>query len=281
MTRPGARVTLGKFPQEAIALRPAPSPLIFLHIPKAGGTTLQDIVVRQYRAGKGFRFTGDLNQLAQFEAMPQEERDGFDVLLGHVHFGLHERLSRPALYMTMLRDPVDRIVSHYYFVKARKEHYLHKAIIEKGMSLKEYAEKRACIEVDNDQVRWLCARPHKAVPIGKVSREMVEEAKWNLAHSISVVGLVERFEESLCCFGRAFGWADVSYGGRKNVTPDRPPLEEISEEAIRTIREVNRYDVELYGLARALFEEQMLRLGVLPGSVPEWQGTAQPELAGA
>lgn len=237
-------------------------------------------MVRHYKAGRGFRFTGDLKQLEEFKNKPLDERDAYDVLLGHVHFGLHEWISRPALYMTMLRDPVDRIVSHYYFVKAKPEHYLHKLIIGKGMSLQEYAEKRACVEVDNDQVRWLCARPHSAVPIGKVPREMVDEAKWNLENSISVLGLVERFEESLCCFGRAFGWSDVSYGGRKNVTPDRPPLDEIPAAAIETIRRVNRYDVELYELAKSLFEEQLLRLGVLPGSSPVSTGSAAPEPVG-
>jgi hypothetical protein len=236
--------------------------------------------VRQYKAGRGFRFTGDLKQLEEFKNRPQEERDSYDVLLGHVHFGLHEWLSRPALYMTMLRDPVDRIVSHYYFVKSKPEHYLHKVIIGKGMSLQEYAEKRACVEVDNDQVRWLCARPHSAVPIGKVNREMVDEAKWNLENSISVLGLVERFEESLRCFARAFGWTDVSYEGRKNVTPDRPPLDEIPSYAIETIRQVNRYDVELFELARALFEEQTLRLGVLPGSEPRTAASGAAEPAG-
>ncbi len=229
--------------------------------------------------GHGFRFTGAPAQLEEFKSLPQEERDKFDVLQGHVHFGIHEVLTRPALYMTMLRDPVERAVSLYYFVKSQPGHYLHKIIFNKGMGLREFAETRATIEVDNDQVRWLCARPHRAVPVGKVSRELVEEAKWNLTNSISALGLVDRFEESLCCFGRAFGWADVSYAARKNVTPDRPPLEEIPSDAIDAIREVNRFDVELYEHAKALFEEQMLKLGVPPGAVPRGRFAPQPEAA--
>jgi hypothetical protein len=233
-------------------------------------------VVRQYRTGRGFRFTGAPAQLEEWKSLPQEERDSYDVLQGHVHFGLHEWLTRPPLYMTMLRNPVDRAVSLYYFVKSQPGHYLHKLIFDKPMSLQEFAEKRVTIELDNDQTRWLCARPHKAVPPGKVSRELVEEAKWNLASSITAFGLVERFDESLCCFARAFGWSDVSYPARKNVTPDRPALEEVPEAAIEAIRHVNNCDIELYELALALFEEQMLRLEVPAGSSPARPATPEP-----
>ncbi len=258
---------------------PCPRPLIFLHLPKAGGSTLQEVIVRNYACGFGFRFTGDLDQLQAFKALPAEMRAKFDLVHGHVHFGIHEWVPDPALYMTMLRDPVDRLVSYYYFVKAHPEHYLYPKVFGGGMSLKEYALRRACIEVDNDQVRWLCARPHRAVPIGKVTREMLEEAKWNLANSITVLGLVERFDDSLRCMGAAFGWRDLSYPERKNVTPDRPPLTEVPQDAIDAIREVNRFDVELYELATALFEEQMLRLKVPGGTVVGARKEARPKAA--
>ena len=36
-----------------------PRPLVFIHIPKAAGTTLAEIIVRQYMGGRGLRFTGE------------------------------------------------------------------------------------------------------------------------------------------------------------------------------------------------------------------------------
>src|SRR6185295_12324969 len=92
-----------------------PRPLIFLHIPKAAGTTLQDFILRHYKpGGKAFRFTGHQDQLNALAAMTEAERNEIDVFAGHVHFGIHEKLSEPATYLTMLRDPVERIISHYY-----------------------------------------------------------------------------------------------------------------------------------------------------------------------
>lgn len=241
-----------------------PRPLIFLHIPKAAGSTMQEIVVRQYQGGRGYRFTGDTQQWENFKKAPLEENGRYDVLHGHVHFGVHEYLPEPATYMTMLRDPIDRVVSHYYFVLANPDHYLYSVVSGRGLSLQDYAAIRSNHELDNDQVRWLTSRHHFEVPVGGVNRAMCEEAKWNLQNAIAVVGIMERFSDSLRCLQAAFGWEDVSPPARRNVNKERPPLDQISPEAIRTIREVNRYDCELYDFAVALFEEQMVRLGLPP-----------------
>lgn len=254
------RTKFANVPTQAARARAAPAPLIFVHIPKAAGSSLQDIIVRHYQGCRGFRFTGDPERMAAFAALTQEERDGFDLLQGHVHFGLHTLLSRPATYITMLRDPVDRVVSHYHFVAANASHYLHPQI--GGLSLHEYAVTRASHELDNDQVRWLCAADHFDVPVGRVSRAMVEEAKWNLANAFEVVGLMERFDESLSCLAAAFGWRNVAAPTRKNANRHRPALQEVPQATLDSIRRINRYDVELYEFALGLFEEQLARLCV-------------------
>lgn len=242
-----------------------PRPLVFLHIPKAAGTTLEDFLLRHYLpAGKVFRFTGAPAQLAAFRGLAQEERDGFDVLSGHVHFGIDGLLSEPATYITMLRDPVERIISAYYFILAHPEHYLHTYIAGRGFTLHEYATAGLNQESDNDQVRWLTSRLHEEVPLGQVTRGMLDEAKWNLEHAVSVLGLAERFTDSLRCFAAAFGWGPVAYGKKLNTNRARPKRDQVSPQTVDAIRETNRYDLELYEFAQGLFEEQMVRLGVRP-----------------
>src|SRR5689334_9353606 len=88
-----AEPTESPAPAEPVAPLRYPRPLIFLHIPKAAGTTLQDYLLRHYfPGGKCFRFTGEDSRLAEFLALPQAERDRYDVLAGHVHFGVHTAL---------------------------------------------------------------------------------------------------------------------------------------------------------------------------------------------
>jgi hypothetical protein len=249
-------------PSEELRSRVAPAPLIFVHIPKAAGSTLQEIIVRHYQGCRGFRFTGDAERLEAFRSLSQEDRDSFDLLQGHVHFGVHELLTRPATYITMLRDPVDRVVSHFHFVTANPDHYLHRQL--GGMTLRDYAVTRASHELDNDQVRWLCAADHFDVPVGRVSRAMVEEAKWNLANAFEAIGLMERFDESLRCLSAAFGWRDTEPPAKRNANRHRPSLSDVPQETLDAIRRINRYDVELYEFAAGLFEEQVSRLLVDP-----------------
>lgn len=238
-----------------------PRPLIFLHIPKAGGSTLQDFVLSHYPGGVFYRFTGDTKQWLDFPSLSDRERGAMDAVVGHVHFGVHRYLPEPATYMTMLRDPVDRVVSHFYYVLSDPAHYLHKRIKDGGYTLLEFAITRVSHELDNDQVRWLTEAHH--FDVERVDRNLLEQAKWNLEHGIAALGLMERFDQSLRCFEAAFGWERRHVQERKNVNRERPPLSEIDPAALQAIRDVNRYDVELYEFARALFEEQATRLGVV------------------
>jgi hypothetical protein len=241
----------------------APRPLIYIHLPKAGGSTLQEVIVRQYAGGRSFRFTGDSARYAEFLALRPEARREFDLLLGHVQFGLHHHLPDPATYITMLRDPVERVISHYHFVRARPEHYLHESLRRRKFSLREWAAE-APLVIDNYQLRWLISTPVARIPPRGVTRSTLEEAKWNLEHGFEVIGLLERFDESLACLGNAFGWQNLEALERRNVNAVRPPMEEIDPEAIAVIRDLNRFDLELYEFASALFEAQCHRLKVDP-----------------
>jgi hypothetical protein len=237
-----------------------PRPLIFIHIPKAAGTTLQELILRQYQGGRHYNFTGAAGRYNAFLALSAEERAAFDVLLGHVQFGLHQYLPEPATYMTMLRDPLERVISHYHFIRARPDHYLHESLRRREFSLREWAAE-APLVIDNYQVRWLISMPIARIAPRGVTRAMLDEAKWNLEHAFEVVGLLERFEETLTCLGGAFGWKDLCKEHR-NANPKRPSVEEIDPEAIAAILDLNRMDVELYEFASGLFEEQCHRLGV-------------------
>jgi hypothetical protein len=60
-----------------------------------------------------------------------------------------------------------------------------------------------------------------------------------------IVGLVERFDESLLLMKKRYGWGDVSYRKRK-VASDRPGREDLSRALLRKIEERNRLDTDLY-----------------------------------
>lgn len=234
--------------------------VIFLHLPKTAGTTLHNIINRQYPRQAIHSFGPDaVAAVAAFRAMPEAERANIRLLKGHMPFGLHTYLPQPAAYFTMLRDPVDRVISEYYFARRNPAHYLHWLIVEQNLSLVEALEAQVHVMLNDAQTRLLSG-VWGEVPFGEMTAEHLEQAKRNLAHC-TIVGLTERFDESLLLLQRAFGWQDIRYR-RANVTPERPPKESFEPAALQIIRQAQPLDLELYDYARQLFNEQKKKYGL-------------------
>jgi hypothetical protein len=100
--------------------------LIFLHIPKTAGTTLNRIIEWQYNPLSIFtldpyRFRATAER---FMTLSEERRRRIQVVRGHLYYGLHETSPAGATYITMLREPVARFLSSYYFILRRPLHPL-------------------------------------------------------------------------------------------------------------------------------------------------------------
>jgi len=66
--------------------------LIFLHIPKAAGTTLHSILESHYAAENTHSIYDPDEAAREFAAWPLEKREPIRLLKGHLAFGLHELL---------------------------------------------------------------------------------------------------------------------------------------------------------------------------------------------
>jgi hypothetical protein len=230
-------------------------PIIFLHLPKAAGSSLRDAFRREYRGQQIYELSGNPEQAAALTRWPVKKRHEIDLLLGHQHFGMHLWLRPGARYITMLRDPIDRCISHYFFVLRKPQHHLHQRVMQERMTLYDYITKQTSRELDNDQVRWLNDDGHRAVAFGGVRRPMLDIAKQRLAEEFEVVGLSERFDESLALVADALQWERIERI-RVNVTQNRPRVEEVEPRALDAIRACNELDSELYAFAQELFEQR-------------------------
>jgi hypothetical protein len=228
--------------------------IVFVHVPKTGGMTLHSILSRQLRG----IFAESMDEAkSALNSLDGAELDQLELVAGHVPYGVHEFLRRPVEYVTMLREPVQRVVSHYWFVRNDPDHYLYQAIIEEDLSLREYAE-RGCglsAEIENGQV-WMFS--DRARRLECADRESLEDAKLILRDRFSFVGTTERFDESLVVMHHMLGLRTPVYVRLNTASAPRTPLDAETRAAIEAR---NLLDRELYACANELLDAHIRRIG--------------------
>jgi hypothetical protein len=232
--------------------------VIFVHLPKCGGTTLNRIIEWEYDPRRIFTidpsfFRWSYNRL---KGLPTERLDRMDVFKGHMPFGLHRRLSAAATYITVLRDPVERAISAYYFAATYRLHPRHREVSR--MSLEDFIQHT---DYHNVQCKMIAGMDiGYDFLAGDCTAETLELAKENLAKHYSLVGLTEQFDETLALAKLKFGWNIARYANF-NVTKVRAQKDRVSAATLELIAKLNRFDVELYEHVVPLFRNQFAHAG--------------------
>jgi hypothetical protein len=168
------------------------------------------------------------------------------VVVGHIPYGLYRRsLPRDARYVTFLREPIDRVLSHYHRHVERKS---------RTTETLEEALEMGPPDLTNLATRFLCGHTS---PLGELPPSALDDAKANLRR-FEFVGLQERLEESIVLLQRMLGLGLVPYMDA-HVSVDRPAVGDIPDEQRALIGEFNRLDVELYTFGLGLFEQALAR----------------------
>lgn len=232
-----------------------PGTIIFLHIPKTAGLTMVSILEREYPPDQIFLFRKRANPPRDRQAFLNESetfRSQLKLIRGHLAFGIHADLKQPSTYFTLLRDPVERVVSHYYYVLQNPTHHLYDKV--RGMSLSDYVTSGVTREVRNGQTNMVAGMA--ASEDSGSDQDRLNQAKENLQQYFSVVGTTERFDETLILLREAFGWSLPVYS-RQNVTQNRPQVSSLSAQELAVIRAYNSLDLALYEYANQLLDQKI------------------------
>lgn len=253
--------------------------LIFLHIPKAAGTTLHSILESRYPADSRISIYDPEQAARLIPQLPLAQRERIRLLEGHVAFGLHECLVGQTTYITLLRDPVERIISHYYYVLRMPGHYLYNRVVADNMGIADYAAAGLSDELDNGQVRLIAGVVSAdTVPVGACDTGLLEIAKRNIEHHFALAGLTERFDESLALMAIQLGWDRIPPYSNLNVSENKPPRSRIDAAARSAIQKANALDCALYDWAKrrfeALLQQNQDRVTLLLNGLRERSGLA-------
>ncbi|KAN0018247.1 hypothetical protein ACTFIU_010861 [Dictyostelium citrinum] len=266
-------------------------PFIFIHIPKTGGTSLEKTFEINLPKKSQLFKKHTSPTIKQAEECASKN---IDAMFGHFVFGLHYYFEKfkienkinnnnnnnnldninidinnfnnndylyhqnPYSYMTMMRNPIDRVVSHYYFLKNSPDHPLYGEVA--SISLEDWIEFSKLAR--NEQCRRIVglSRSTKQLPI-----DFREQCIFRLKHTFKFIGLTERFDESLLILSYKTGFNQLSFISQNigknrssNVIGSSYNLEKSLFEKIKSL---NSIDLEVYNIAIQLFEKQIDLIG--------------------
>lgn len=220
-------------------------PHLMLHVPKSGGCTVHHIAARQYRV----KIIGNKpeNTVEAFAALPQAERDGFTYVGGHFSYGFHELFTRPCRYITMLREPVDQMISLYHYIRRCETQPNHMAVEGENITFEQWLSRNRDGHIDNHQVRCLLG-----IFDGTVDSSHLAKARYLLTNKLAAFGLMDAFDHSLLLFQDALGWSDPYYEPI-NVYRRAGDDDVRTPAAMKLIEEGHALDIELYRFAGDVF----------------------------
>jgi hypothetical protein len=184
----------------------------------------------------------------EFQLFPSEKRFRYRLIIGHRTNELLDLVHPDTTIMTVFRDPIDRIVSHYFYVKRLKNHHLHDWVMRENIELQDYVSSRVSDELQN----WYTTH-FSGLSVEEVNKNP-EEALQRAVHIISTRYDIVGFQDELSVAAQKLKNAAnlrLPFADRKeNKTRERVALSEISVHARRIIGEVNFVDVRLFALLR-------------------------------
>ena len=227
--------------------------VIFLHIPKAGGSTLRSVLKRLYSKKEIFliRSLKKNKYTNAFIQLPAAEKENISLLMGHMEYGLHEHFPN-SKYISMVRNPVNRAISNYYFVLQSPYHPLNKKLVKENISLFDYIDQDINRQLDNGMTRDLSGVGWK---VDKCTPEMLALAKENIQNNFLLVGTMERFDESLLLLKKYLNWEEYPCYVRMNT--NKKNREEPSKEVIELLKEKNQFDLDLYHWVTAELDKKV------------------------
>jgi Sulfotransferase family len=242
--------------------------LLHLHIPKSAGTALNECILEvcrhpEWSSSEGGRLASGVYYAPvsiEGQFVPDEHartilrRDDLRAVVGHFSFGLHEFIDKSSTYVTVLRRPLDRIVSLYHHVLRWDHESVHEEVITRGMSLEDFATDLPFTEIDNAQT---CRIAGVQVAFGRCDRSLLDRAQNNLSERFAMVGLTERLAESVVLMKHRLAWPRLPAIKEINVNDAKPQDEAVPASVIDRILERNQLDLELYAFAERQFHEQL------------------------
>ena len=249
---------------------------VFQHTTKTAGTSVRAVVYRNYAAELRFENRPDLpskyaKELPEiyrglYDALTDDERARLVWAASHSAAFFIPYVERPVRGVTVVREPLDRTLSRFWFGEKAKQKSLE-MLAERLRELMADTNGPTGMlgkvrEYSNPQSRWLLAPFHDVGELSVVPRSDADAGLWrerlvtHLDETYHLLLLQHRLEESIERLARLCGWTISSVPHlRHNMA--RPAPEEVPLSLREQIYAANWLDVELFRYASMRFGSEL------------------------
>ncbi len=233
--------------------------ILFLHLYKTGGQTLRNMVSFQYNKTEYF----DIGKNSFEQFLNYKNKSDIKAIFGHIKFGMHKFLpTEKVKYVTLLRNPVERILSLHRYVNQTQDLDLHQIMPpnerEDLYLFMENIDKYSPYHGNNGQCKMIAGIDRK-FPKNNLWDELIKNkktnnndvfknAKQNLVEYFLFTGIMEMFDESIILIKKSLGWKKPIFYMRRNKTINIE--QKIPDEIIQLIQNKNSADIQLYELVK-------------------------------
>ncbi|NUQ05112.1 MAG: sulfotransferase family 2 domain-containing protein [Anaerolineae bacterium] len=227
--------------------------LFFIHIPKTAGTSVIDFLDRHYSADE----IAPAMLPEQLVLIPQGEIEKYRLLRGHFGYKYRMLLPKNTKTITILRDPIERIISYYYYLRRESARLPRNRVPEHvrvatSLSLEEFASsKELYFLTSNCQVSTLISTPRQNIDV--YSHSQIVDLITTRLSELFFVGFTEILESSVETLCTLLGWCNDVSVQHLNTNQDHPSAKDLPSQVRQTIQDRNIYDYYLYNLAKSMF----------------------------
>jgi hypothetical protein len=222
----------------------------FDHIYKAGGSSVD----------RAFAHWLDEDQvtptLVETATSAQARYADKAYITGHFTFSPGQWFAADRYLLTLLRDPVDRIISHYYF---SRNHVTLKGkdravALAKNLRIEEYVlcdDPDVRNQIENFQTRHFAPAAWDGAEELTPARQL-ELAKASLDR-YDLVGVLQDIDDFFLALACDLDLPPLAETPHANATRQRASISEVDAALRRRIESMNESDLELHDVARGLF----------------------------
>lgn len=222
-----------------------PATSCFLHIPKTGGSWVSAALHHSLPAGVFCAVPSHRAGHVPLSLLLQR----FAVVAGHFTMAQLEPVLDSTFTFTVLRHPVDRVLSLFHFYRDQTVAAAH----DPRVAETQHADLDTFVDRLHDRVspwsNWQTFLLSGASDCEKKADELLPAALANLRR-VHLVAIQDELADGLSALAAARGWQVTAPAGRVNATRQRMSLSDVKPSTMKKLSALNAADGELFRAAR-------------------------------